>query len=214
MDTQTAIYELLEPIVDTVDVELVDVEWSGNTLRVTVDRPDGISTAQIVEVNRLISPVLDQHDPISSRYTLEVSSPGVERSLNRPKHYTRAVGELVLLKLVGSGKANTPKDERPIRRIKGKLVSCEESAIVVSASEIDGVALDEVVEHRVELDRISKAKTVFDWGKKEKPGKGPTKGSKSQAKKKAKAKAEAELKSQTNKSTTAESTTKEVHNGK
>ncbi len=202
MDTQTAIYELLEPIVGTVDVELFDVEWTGGTLRVTVDKPGGISTSQIVEVNRLISPVLDQHDPISGRYTLEVSSPGVERRLNRPKHYDRAVGELVLIKLIGSGKAQTSDDEKPIRRIKGKLTSSTETAIVVSASEIDGVELSDTVEHRIELDRISKARTVFDWGTKEKPGKGPKKGSKSSAKKTSK------------KSTTTESTTKEVHNGK
>ncbi len=206
MDTQSAIFELLEPIVGTVDVELFDVEWSGNTLRVTVDSPEGISTAQIVEVNRLISPVLDQHDPISSRYILEVSSPGVERPLNRPKHFARAVDELVLIKLIGSG--NVQEGPKPIRRIKGKLVSSAEDAIVILASEVDGVELSETVEHRIELDRISKARTVFDWGKKEKPGKGPKKGSKSQAKKKSRAK------SKSNRSNTTESTTKEVHNGK
>ena len=197
MDTQTAVFELLEPIVGTIDVELIDVEWTGGTLRVTVDEPGGISTAKVVEVNRLISPVLDQHDPIAGRYTLEVSSPGVERALRRPSHYQRAIGEQVLVKLMGTG--GSTAEVSTMRRIRGNLVSADEAAIVVEASEIDGVDLDTREQHEIEMARISKAKTVFDWGPAPKPGKSKKNGSK-------------KSKSNTNMSSTK--TTKEVDNGK
>src|SRR5688572_26160369 len=105
MSVEERVDELLSPVVATLDVELVDVELAGGILRLTVDRPDrrdredGVTTDQLAKVNRLVGPLLDQHDPIPGRYTLEVSSPGLERSLKRPDHYRRAVGEVVVVKL-------------------------------------------------------------------------------------------------------------------
>lgn len=186
MTVQDRVQELLEPIVATVGVELVDVEFTGGTLRLTVDQDDGITTEALTKVNRLVSPILDQHDPIPGRYTLEVSSPGLERPLKRPAQFRRAIGEDIVLKLVPE---TTP------RRIKGRLAAvvatdAEPSSadasgpelaaeLVVEASEIDGVALDEPEERRVPTGDVATARTVFDWGPSPKPGGPKSKGKKS-----------------------------------
>ena len=112
MNVQEQVLELLSPIMATLAVELYDVEHNGAMLRVVVDGPGGITSDRLAEVSRLISPILDQHDPIPGRYTLEVSSPGLERHLKRAAHLERAVGEHVLVKMVPS--------VRP-RRYKGRL---------------------------------------------------------------------------------------------
>ena len=184
---QERVHELLAPIVATLDVELLDVEFTGGTLRVTIDNagsgPDeGVTTQALAEVNRLISPILDQHDPVPGRYTLEVSSPGLERPLKRPGHYRRAIGEQVIVKLAASSDP---------RRVKGQLRSVEGLAdsptdrgappdgghdddpveLVIDAVEVDGVALDAPEERRISTDEVATARTVFEWGPGPKPGK-------------------------------------------
>jgi ribosome maturation factor RimP len=155
------VYDLLAPVVATVDAELFDVEWAGGTLRVVADRPDGITTDGLAQINRLVSPILDQHDPVPGRYTLEVSSPGVERPLRRPDHYRRAVGETVIVKAI-------PGIDP--RRVRGLLRSFDGDTLTIEVDEIDGVELDEVEEHRLSMDDIDSARTHFEWGPKPKPG--------------------------------------------
>ncbi len=150
---------LLTPIIATTGAELLDVEWAGGTLRIVVDEPapaaGTITADRLAEVNRLISPVLDQHDPVPGRYLLEVSSPGVERSLRRPEHFTRAVGEDVIVKMAPGSDP---------RRLRGRLVAFEDGNLEIDAVEADGVDLAEVERHSVTLDDVAKAKTHFDWG--------------------------------------------------
>jgi ribosome maturation factor RimP len=159
------VFTLLEPVVATADVELLDVEWTGGTLQVVLDSPDGVTIDHLATVNRLISPVLDQHDPVPGRYTLEVTSPGVERPLRRPEHYRRAVGENVVVK--------TNPGVEP-RRVRGLLqeVSDEASRLTIEAVEIDGQDLDEVQYLTVDSADIAGARTIFDWGPTPKPGTG------------------------------------------
>lgn len=146
---------LLEPVLPTVGVELIDVEWTGGSLRVVVDREEGIATDTLAETNRLISPILDQHDPVPGRYTLEVSSPGVERPLRRLHHYERAVSETVVIKTVSGVEP---------RRIKGVLQTVDDGQLTIEANEIDGVDLVEVETTVVAMSDVATAKTVFDWG--------------------------------------------------
>lgn len=180
MSIPETVTELLEPVVATLDVEILDIEWNGNSLRVVVDRtwaPDevidktnGITTQQLADVNRLIGPILDQHDPIPGRYTLEVSSPGVERKLTKIDHYRRAIGEDVVVKML-------PQIEP--RRVKGQLLSLDEEAgtIEVVGDEIDGIDQADPTTTTIELASIQKARTSFDWGPTPKPG-GPKSGAK------------------------------------
>lgn len=166
MSVEERVHDLLAPVVETVGVELVDVEYTGSSLRVTIDEDSGITTGRLAEVNRLISPLLDQHDPISGRYTLEVSSPGLERPLRTVEHYQRAIDEVVVLKLA---------PDQEIRRLRGTLVGVEADGdhavvVVIDTVEVDGVRLDESEERRVDQSTIVGARTVFEWGPSPKPG--------------------------------------------
>lgn len=148
------VHDLVQPALASVDVELVDVEWTGGTLRISVDQGGGISTQKLTEVNRVLSPLLDEHDPVPGRYLLEVSSPGVERPLRTRTHFERAVGEDVTVKLV-------PTVEP--RRIRGRLIEFDGGQLIIEAVEIDGVDLDGPDTRQVALDDVAKARTVFDW---------------------------------------------------
>ena len=151
----TRVFELLAPVVATADVELLDVDWTGGTLRVVLDRPDGVTTEQLTSVNRLISPILDQHDPVPGRYTLEVSSPGVERPLRRLEHFRRAIGEEIIVKTIATVEP---------RRVKGALTAVAEHSVTIDVIEVDGVDLTEPESRELALADVSTARTVFDWG--------------------------------------------------
>ena len=155
------IFELLAPVVATADVELLDVDWTGGTLQVIVDHEDGVNIDSLATVNRLISPILDQHDPISGRYTLEVSSPGVERPLRRAAHYERAIGEVVIVK--------TEPHVEP-RRVKGTLIEATEQDLSIDVIEVDGVDLVEIDRRTVAIGDIASARTIFEWGPTPKKG--------------------------------------------
>jgi ribosome maturation factor RimP len=149
------VFALLSPIVATLGAEIVDVQWAGGTLRVVPDKVGGIGTDELAEINRLISPILDQEDPIPGRYTLEVSSPGVERALRLPTHFRRAVGESVVVKQI-------PGVEP--RRLRGVLESMDGDQLTLSVVEIDGVDLAETERHDVSLADVDSARTHFEWG--------------------------------------------------
>lgn len=97
------ITELIQPYLLAQGVELVDMELTQpqrgrSTLRLFVDRPEGgITLDEITRVSRVVGELLDVHDPISSSYTLEVSSPGLTRKLKKPQDYERYTGRLVRL---------------------------------------------------------------------------------------------------------------------
>ena len=97
------ITELIQPYLAAQGVELVEMELTRPqrgraTLRLFVDRPGGgITLDEITRVSRVVGELLDVHDPISSSYTLEVSSPGLTRALTKPQDYERYTGRLVRL---------------------------------------------------------------------------------------------------------------------
>ncbi len=165
MTVEAVVHDLLEGVVETVGVELLDVEFAGGSLRVTIDAEGGVTTEQLAQVNRLVSPILDQHDPIPGRYTLEVSSPGLERPLRTPTHFARAVGEQIVVKRLA--------DVEP-RRLRGTLTTADGETLTLRVVEIDGVELDEPADHQVEFDTVASARTIFEWGPQPKPG-GPKK---------------------------------------
>lgn len=103
MARKDAIYELLEPQVIALGYELyeVDFEKAGKKciLTVYIDQKEGISLEDCEKVSREISAFLDATDPIAEAYTLQVSSPGLERKLTRLKHYQAVVDKMIDLKL-------------------------------------------------------------------------------------------------------------------
>ncbi len=144
-----AVRALAEPICAAAGVELVDVELEGGVLRVTVDQDGGLPVGALTSVTRQINRLLDEDDPVPGRYTLEVSSPGLERKLRTPAHFQRAVGE------VGTLRTSTRADDGP-GRVQGTLI----------AADADGVTLlpEGAAESRtLRYDQIDKARTVFTW---------------------------------------------------
>lgn len=102
-DLAKRIEELLEPVAESNGFELVAVEQSGGrrtpVIRVLLDREDGVDLEAICEANRWVSEVLEQADPVSSPYTLEVSSPGVDRPLRKRSDFERFAGQEATVKI-------------------------------------------------------------------------------------------------------------------
>ena len=162
--TNDAITELVERRVEAMGFELVELEMAGNRarpiLRLYLDRPDsvpgtpGVSVDDCARVSRALEPELDAREDLSDRYVLEVSSPGVERPLTRPRDYARFAGQPVALR----GKA--PLAGRT-KRLQGTLLGLRGEA---AALRLEG---GEEVE--IPLAEIDRANLVFQWEKKGKP---------------------------------------------
>lgn len=118
---------LLRPTVEALGFELWGLEYLSqgrhSTLRLYIDSENGVNVDDCAEVSRHIGGVLDVEDPISGEYTLEVSSPGVDRLLFRLDHYPLYVGEWIELRL------RTPFEGR--RKFKGTLKGIEGEDVVV-----------------------------------------------------------------------------------
>jgi len=154
--------ELVLPLLADRRLDLYDLEMAGSLLKVVVDRPEGVDLDLLSDTTRAVSRALDEADPIAGTYTLEVTSPGLERRLRTPRHFAGAVGETVKVKLVAG--ATTAGGER---RIEGELVAADDGGIVVRTGIDDDGA---PVERRVAYGDIDRARTVFEWGPTVKPG--------------------------------------------
>lgn len=138
--------ELVAPLLEARGLRLYDVELAGPVLRVLVEGPDGVDLALLGELSGEISSTLDRADPIPDRYTLEVSSPGLERPLRRPGHFTAVISTRVRIK-TGPG---VPGD----RRFEGELVAADDEAVTV---DVGGEP------RRLVYGEIERAQVVFDW---------------------------------------------------
>jgi len=145
-----ALMRLLEPPIEALGYELVDIEFAregrGGVLRIFIDCRAGNSSAGVTvddcaRVSHAVSQVLETQDPIKGHYTLEVSSPGFDRILRTRAHFDRFLGERIFAEL------KVPIDGR--RRYVGRLKSIEGDTIVM---EVDGKA------HNLPLERIQKAR--------------------------------------------------------
>ena len=125
--------ELLRPAVEETGKSLLGIEYlsAGNNsvLRLFIDHENGINVDDCAEVSRQVGALLDVEDPISSEYSLEVSSPGVDRPLFELAHYQEVIGETVNLKL------SMPLNGR--RKFKGPLVAIENDTLIVEVDSID-----------------------------------------------------------------------------
>ena len=123
--------KLIEPTIEQLGYELSDLELklSGRDgiVRVFIDKPAGVDLADCEIVSRQLSALLDVEDPLPAHYTLEVSSPGLDRKLTKPEHFQRFTGETIRVKL------RFPVAGR--RNFRGALRSADEEKIEV---EVDG----------------------------------------------------------------------------
>ena len=145
-----ALYGVLSPILAASGLELIDLEVRSGLVRVTVDREGGIDLDALAVTNRAVSAALDDLDPIPGRYTLEVSSPGVERRLRTPAHFARAVGETVSVR--------TLPDTTEVRRLEGRLAESDDTGFVLEGPDVPDGSL------RLGFEEVERARTVFEWG--------------------------------------------------
>lgn len=100
------VWEIAEPLVTHEGLEMVDVEFRresrGMVLRLYLDRESGVSLDDLTRVSRQLGDLLDVHDAVPGRYTLEVSSPGINRRLRRPEHFLRYLGKRVRVRTAGA----------------------------------------------------------------------------------------------------------------
>jgi ribosome maturation factor RimP len=122
-------------------------------------RGPGITLDMLALATRLISRELDHADPIPGRYTLEISSPGLERPLRTAAHFRRSVGSEVAVRL-----RDVAKDDR---RVQGVLSAAGDDGFSVTRP--DGTQRD------IPYDQVDRARTVFNWGPAPKPAKGKPK---------------------------------------
>jgi ribosome maturation factor RimP len=146
---------VVEPVVVAADLELYDVELAGGVLRVLVDAAGGVDLGVLGEVTRAVSEALDADDPLPGRYTLEVSSPGLERKLRTPAHFAAALGKKVRVRTVAGTEGE--------RRIEGEVAAADDDGVVLATPE---------GERRIAYDEVERAKTVFEWGPTPPPGSG------------------------------------------
>ena len=104
---ETALHDrliaLFEPALKEIGYELVEVEFvpgpGGGTLRIYIDHPEGIDVDDCADASHVLSDLLDANDPFPGAYSLEVSSPGLDRILRTPEHFARFVDERVKVEL-------------------------------------------------------------------------------------------------------------------
>ena len=144
--TTDRVGSLVAPLLEGLGLRLYDVEKPGATLRVLVDRDDGVDLDALTEATREISRALDEAEPLAGSYTLDVSSPGLERPLRREEHYRAAIGETVRVKLFPGGEGD--------RRCEGELLACGDDSFTIGTA---------VGERSIDYADVSKAHTVFEW---------------------------------------------------
>lgn len=154
MSSIQSIRELSEPLLAGAGLQLWDVEVGKSVVRILVDRDGGVDLDTLTRASRALSGLFDDHPELAplGAYQLEVSSPGVERTLRTVEQYRRYLGELVSVKLTAAFEGQ--------RRWRGTLVSADDDGVEI-APEADGGR-----EHTVRLryEQIDRTRTVLVWG--------------------------------------------------
>jgi len=145
------LWESIEAFLVEEQIELDDLELSGRTLRVVVDAEGGLDLDHITNVSRGVSRLLDENEElVPESYNLEVTSPGLERKLQRPRHFEKSIGRPIRIKTKGG------------LALQGELTEVDDTGFVV---------VDTGVESRVAFSEVAKARTIFEVPSQPKPGK-------------------------------------------
>ena len=144
---------LLEPFLEAEGYELLDIEYKQEfgrwILRLFADKPGGVNLEDCVELTNIIGPFLDLEDFIPQEYNLEVSSPGLNRPLTKPRHFAQVLGKKVRVK------AKKPQGRPPRQVWKGRLVNVSEKAV-----ELDIEAAGKMW---IEFSEIAKANLEYEF---------------------------------------------------
>jgi ribosome maturation factor RimP len=139
--------EQIKLAVKSCDVILYEIsttkEHSENIFRVTITAAGGISLDKCQEISKVISPLLDIHEPMRGKYRLEVSSPGIERKLKSLEHIQASIGELLKIK------------EYSTETFRGKLINVNNNTLILEDEEGDEV--------KIKYDDILSCATYYNW---------------------------------------------------
>ena len=145
------LHGMIEPVIVSMGYELVGIEYlpgkNTSTLRLYIDNEKGITLDDCSAVSHQVSGVLDVEDPLAEHYTLEVSSPGLDRPLFKLAHYEMFLGQKVKLRL------RIPQDSR--RKFSGVIKSVDDNEICLLT--------DDGSEFRFDIDLIEKANLVPEF---------------------------------------------------
>ena len=150
MSALDEVRQLAEAVARRRSLELWDVEFGGgprsSVVRVFV-QGEAVDLDTVAQISEEISRGLDLKDPLPGRYTLEVSSPGLERNLRTPEHFARSVGESVIVKTTEVLAGNS-------HRLEGTVTAANAAVFSLRVG-------DETIE--VPYDAVKTARTVFEW---------------------------------------------------
>lgn len=145
-----AVKTLLEPIITELGYEIWDVEYikegAGYYLRITIDNEEGVNINDCERVHRAVDPILDEADPIEDSYYLQISSPGIERTINTDRHLNYALGKKLDIKLYKAADGS--------KTFVGVLKAFDNDTITVTVNE---------KEFTFERKNISKLSIHFDF---------------------------------------------------
>lgn len=158
MSTTDTVRDIAEPLAERAGASVYDVTFKGGSLVVALSRPGGIDLDTLSDVSRELGARLDEDDVVGGSYTLEVTSPGLERPLRTAAHFRGAVGESVTLRTLPDAAVADGE-----RRIRGTIVASDDDSVTVRLEDGDE-------ERTVAIDAIERARTTFTWEATPKPG--------------------------------------------
>ena len=140
------IYEMVKPIADELNYDIYHIEYVKENgefyLRIYIEKDGGITLSDCEALSRRVSDLMDEKDPIKDPYFLEVSSPGLNRTLFTENHYKRFIGREVMVRFTKSidGKKN----------VKGILKEVNDDSIVVEAENLMNIPKDKIKSANIE----------------------------------------------------------------
>lgn len=147
-NTVSKIYDIVEPFARELGLDIWDIrfckEGTEHYLRVFIDKNGGVSVDDCVDLTHLISKPIDEADPIRESYMLEVSSPGIERELIKDEHFSRFIGDKVMMRTI-----------RPIDGVRdfcGKLLSYDNGKITIVLEDEKNIEVNKKETAYIKLD--------------------------------------------------------------
>ena len=140
------IYEMVNPIAEELNYDIYQIEYVKENgefyLRIYIEKDGGITLSDCEALSRRVSDLMDEKDPIKDPYFLEVSSPGLNRTLFTENHYKRFIGREVMVRFTKSidGKKN----------VKGILKEVNDDSIVVEAENLMNIPKDKIKSANIE----------------------------------------------------------------
>ena len=147
-NTVQRVTQIVEPFAEQLGLQLWDVEFKKEGadwyLRIFIDKAGGVSVDDCVDLTHLITKPLDEADPITQSYMLEVCSPGIERELKKDEHFEKYIGSPVMMRTIRAIDG--------VRDFNGRLVKYENKEITVELQDGATITVNRKETSYVKLD--------------------------------------------------------------